>query len=545
MKNYLILTRLMLKNLFASMNPFAERYADGKKKSGIAKAIILSLLALYGIGFLLWVEIQVFNLVSAANQPLMLPTLAIFLSMMLTLVLGLFQGLSELYQGKDAPFLSTLPVTSTQVFAARLTSLYAMETLVNAAVALPAFVLYAVKTGSALPTALTAIPVWLLLPAIPLAIIALLSALLMRISAFSKHRETVTMVLSMALAIGYSVAITRMNNSDADPAQLIAASMVENGLADRVAALLPPVRWAARGFDGDVPMLLLFAAVSAGAMALVTALVGPGYLEQALSATEQTTGGKGSRKAREMRSGSVLQALHATEWRRLLRTPAWLFNGLAGVIMFPLMFGVGIAAGFAKAGAGETFAELMQMVPVPYIIVFGGLLMAMGSMVNPVVSTAVSREGGNWPFALSLPVRQEDRFTAKLLVGMEINAVCSLLIAVVLTIMGRLPLWAVGCGMLLSLVIDLAVAAISLWRDAYHPNFRWTNETQAIKQNFNQMWGMLYWLVAVALCCVPMFFFFDKPELLLTLTVGIALAEMAVCMLLLERSARKTAVMNA
>ncbi len=546
MKNYLLLTRLMLKNFAASMNPFADRYADGKKKkSGAGKAILFTMLALYGIGFMLWIEIQLFNLVSAAHNALLLPTLAIFLSMLLTLVLGLFQGLSDLYQGKDAPFLATLPVTSPQVFAAKLTSLYVTELLIDAAIALPAFVLYAVKTGRVLPTALTAIPVWLLLPAIPLAAVSLLSALLMRISGFAKHREAVTMVLSMALAIAYSLLITRSNTSDGDLADTLSALLVENGLTDKVASILPPVKWAAHGFAGEVPMLLLFAAACAAAFAFTVILVGPGYLEQALASTEQTTGGKGSRHAREMRSGSVLQALHATEWKRLLRTPAWVFNGLAGVIMFPLMFGVGISMGFAQSGANETFAMLMTQIPPAYIAIFGGLLMAMGSMVNPVVSTAVSREGGNWPFALSLPVRQEDRYMAKLLVGMEINAICSVMIAIVLTVMGGLPLWAVLLALLLSLVIDLAVAAISLWRDAYHPNFRWTNETQAIKQNFNQMWGMLYWLAAIALCCVPMFFLFEQPELLLVLMTAIALAEMVLGCLLLDRSARNTAVLNA
>ena len=79
MKNYRILTRLMLKNMVASMNPFAQGGDDVAKKRGIGKAIALVLLSLYGIGFMLWIEIKLYNLMAAAHQPLLLPGLAILM----------------------------------------------------------------------------------------------------------------------------------------------------------------------------------------------------------------------------------------------------------------------------------------------------------------------------------------------------------------------------------------------------------------------------------------------------------------------------------
>ena len=545
MKNYRILTRLMLKNLVASLNPFAERYDDGKKKKGRGKgtAILLAMLAVYGIGFMIWLEIQMFNVMEAMGHREMLPGMAIMLGMMLTLILGLFQGISELYQGKDAPLLATLPVTSRQVFAAKLTSLYVSETVINAAILFPAFLIYAIRGHEVFPTVLTAIPVWLLVSVLPLCVVSLISALLMRISGFAKHRETVTMVLSFGIAIAYSIFITRMNSSrDDEFGSSLAQSVISADLVGKVSSVFPPAGWAANAFTGDWLMLLLLLAVCAAGVWLVITLIGPGYVRQALACGEQTVSAKNSRSDSDMRTGSSFRALHRLEWRRLLRTPAWLFNGLAGVVMYPLMLGIGVASGFSSANANP--ADLMRIIPdQAYIVCFGALLAAMGSMVNPAVSTAISREGECWPFAISLPVAQEDRYAAKLIAGFELNALCSALILAVVGFFTKVSVVLLVCAFLFSLLIDLAVAAVSLWRDATHPHFRWANENEAIKKNFNQMWGMLYWLVAIALCCVPMFFWIDRPQLLTAAMLAIAGAEAVLSVLLLFRTSRKSATL--
>ncbi len=544
MKNYRILTRLMLKNTLASMNPFAQGDLDEKKKKARARGIGLLALMLYGVGFMIWFEIQIYNATSALGNELMLPGMAILLGMMLTLILGLFQGLSELYQGKDAPFLAVLPLTSRQVYAARLTSLYISETAVNVLVVFPAFILYAVRSGNWIPTVLTAIPVWLLLAVLPLSIVALLSALLMRMSFFARNRETVVMVLTFGIAIAYSILITRLNSSNMsdDPAAAY-AGLINNGLVEGFGRIFPPASWAVKALAGNAVMLLLLLGVSAAAAALVVCLIGPGYIEQAISTGEQTVGARNSKSDADMRTGTPIRALHRLEWRRMNRTPAWLFNGLAGVVMFPLMLGIGIVSGFS--GAGETPSALIALVPHDaYIVCFGGLLCAMGGMVNPAVSTAVSREGGCWTFALSLPVDQEHRFTAKLLQGVEISAAASLLITVVVGILTKIGIGLLFSVFMMALMIDAAVCAVSLWYDATHPHFRWANENEAIKKNLNQLWGVLFWVVAIALCCVPLFFWLDKPVLLAVSMLGIAAAEMLLSLALLYRTARRMTMME-
>ena len=550
MKNYWLLTRVMVRNMMASMNPFTGTYENAQKRTkAIFRAAMIALLALGAIGSVIYIEYLIYQGLNYVQLPKMLPGLAIFASVMFTLVLGLFQGLSELFQGKDAPFLAVLPLTSRQVFAARMTTLYLSELGMDALICVPAFVLYAVGCGSAWPVALTGLPVLLLLPLIPLSVVALLASLLMKVSFFARHRESVVMFLSVVLALAYSITMTLSNTSDSDPGQLVAMLVSENGLANKLLGIFPPAQWAMDGLLGNVPIFLLFLAVSVAAPCAVIALVGHGYLDTALTSTEHTVvrrkTGKG---AVSWKSGSAFQALHTLEWKEILRTPAWAYNALLGIVMFPLMIGIGFIAGISKAGEDgiEGLRPLLAEVDPCYVGLVAAGVMMFGCMVNPAVSTAISREGGRWPFALTLPVRQQVRFRAKLAVGVEINVVCAVMIAVVLWFIVRMEMWVLLAALAIALLIGLASAAFSLWVDALRPQLVWASEMEAIKKNFNQVIGMLIWVVQVALCVVPAVFLWEKGgAVTLAAVAGVAVVETAVSLLLLSRVTEKHVTLQA
>ena len=547
MRKYWILTRVMLKNMLASANPLNGSYADGKKKKrAMLRAGLLLLLAVGSIGSVIYVEYLIYQMLDRVRMPLLLPGLAIFLSMALTLVLGLFQCLSELFQGKDAPFLAVLPLTSRQVFAARLTTLYLSELAIDALICLPAFVLYAIGQKLIWPVALTGIPVLLLLPAIPLGIVSLIASLIMRSSAFSRHRDAIVMGLSMLVALAYSIGITLMNGSSSGPAELVARLASSDGLLRLVLDRFPPAMWASRGLSGEFLMLLLFAAVSVLCMAAALLLAGPGYLNQALSSSEKTVHRKaGSRASAGWNRGSAFRALHALEWREILRTPAWAYNSLFGVLMMPLMLCIGFIAGFSKAGDTlEGFRALLAGVDPGYVALVASAVIMLGAMVNPAVSTAISREGGRWPFALTLPVRQQTRFLAKLAVGAEINLVCMALIAGVAWYLVRMPLVWLLAALAVAAVVGLAAAAISLWVDAVRPQLSWATEMEAIKKNFNQVIGMMLWVVMIALCVVPAVLLWSRGGgTALAGVAGTALLELTAAALLLSRACKKNAVL--
>ncbi len=219
-----------------------------------------------------------------------------------------------------------------------------------------------------------------------------------------------------------------------------------------------------------------------------------------------------------------------------------------GVVMFPVMIAIGTIAGVSNAsGSGglEGLRSVLSGVDPAYIALVAAAVMAFGSMVNPAVATAISREGGRWPFALTLPVRQRTRFAAKLLVGEEINLVCGILLAGVVWFIVRLNLLWLLAGLVLSQIIGLAAAAAALWVDATRPQLKWNSEMEAIKKNFNQVFGMLIWFVFLGLCAIPAIFLWEKGGLIALLaTAGVALLELAVSLLLLNRVTEKHLVLQ-
>jgi hypothetical protein len=179
-----------------------------------------------------------------------------------------------------------------------------------------------------------------------------------------------------------------------------------------------------------------------------------------------------------------------------------------------------------------------------YVALVTAAILLFGAMVNPAVSTAISREGGRWPFALTLPVRQRTRFMAKLMVGMEINLVCMAMIAAVAWFLVRMPLQWLLIAFLLAAMIGFASAAISLWVDAVRPQLSWMTEMEAIKKNFNQVIGMMLWAVLTALCVVPAVLLWNSgAKAALAGAAGMGAAEVLVALILLNRATEKNTVL--
>ncbi|MBR6029303.1 MAG: hypothetical protein IKP40_09455 [Clostridia bacterium] len=549
MSNTLLVTRLLLRQMIAGMNPFTGSYADSKKRSrAIFRTIGIVVLLLMGIASVVYIEYLLFTLLEKVRQPLLLPGLAVLVGMLSTLLLGLFQGLGSLYQSRDSVFLAVLPVTSHQIFFARIISLYVSELALNVPLMGPALVLYIISRGTAWPYALTGLIVFLLTPAIPLAIVVAVSSLLMRVSGFAKHRETVTMALSMVLAFGYSLAVSRFNGSmgqEEGMEMLVSLLTGSNGLLNRMLQIFPPARWGVDGFAGSVPYLLLFAGVSVAALALAWAAFGGGYLPLALSIGEVSTGTSRKIGRSDWRSVSSFWALHRLEWRMLMRTPVWMMNSLFGLVIFPVMMIIGFGSGFSRAevNMGNIMEFLLSEVPAVYVVMGAAAMASMITMINPACSTAVSREGGNWPFALTLPVTQRTRMMAKLAMGEEINLAGSLLMCIPLVIFGT-PLWIIAIAFVVANMVGLAANAGSLALDLLHPNLKWTNETQAIKANFHTMLGMALWALLLGLSVVLMVLLQDNPDLSAWAVGALLVIACALCCGFLLHVARKDAVMD-
>ncbi len=508
MSSYAALLRLAILNTLASVRTAVSR-KDGKVSPAAVVLLGLGILSIVAVaGFLIYGEVMLYSLLARVGQPLLLPAMALLMSMAVTLFMGAFQTLTRLYFSRDSAWMSSLPVTSRTVMAARLTEVYLSETLINLVLLAPLFVMMGLHGYGGGAYILRAAVTLLLSAALPVAVTVVLASVLVRFGALSRHKELVMTcgsVLLLVAVLSLEFAIMPKIPDDAGAMFFVQLFLDQNGLVNTLTSAILPIRWAVEGLAGSWSSFLLFAGVSLLAIGGVVWLMGGRYLEVCTRQSEQAT----KRKHRKLSSGdwkaaSQTMALFRREWSELLRTPAYAINALSSVIVVPLMLAM-MAVSIISASE-ITFADMLATIrgflvsiPATDLTLILAAVLAFCCWMNPAVATAVTREGRRHDLYRMMPVTPRALLKAKLLTGLSINGLAIIIVAVVAAVLLGSLTWLLIPALALAMLMNYATCALSLALDALHPNYHWTTETQAIKQSMNVLIGMAISIVLLAL----------------------------------------------
>lgn len=549
MNTYTTLMRLTLLNRWAGFRRGSWRKPGGKLDVARIVATIMILIAMVFLaGFVIWLEIQLFDALVQMNQPMLLPAMALFAALVSALILGLFPAISALYFGRDASWLASLPLPATAVMAARWTELYLGDALINLGLIGPAALLYGLHMHADALYYLRSVAVILASPLLPLAVVTLLATLLVRVTGLARHKELFMMIGSLiAVAVVWGIEFSLLPRLESDGGlSLIMMLFSKDGIANFLIRSIPPVQWAAQGMRGDWLSLGLFLLVSAAAVVICLLLAGPNYLNLCMAQSEHAGKRKATRvKGRTWQTRSPLTALFLREWNELVKTPAYAMNAFAGVIIFPVMIlamylsGMSPTSGASQMVFDELNSLLQGLSSLDITLIFAGC-MAFPCFVNVAASTAVSREGGRLAISRMLPVPARTQLTAKLLTGLVINLISMASVVIVLgAIFSGFALWLVPAA-LLALATSYATAALSLTVDAIHPRLNWVNEMQAMKQNFNTVISMLLSMLLLGLdVAIPFFLLGAAPLTRMMAVVAAVLLECLLATLLMRFVAEK------
>ncbi len=563
MKSFLLLVRVNLQNLLGGLKGGSFRKSGGKLDwLRIFTYLAAGLGILLGAAGIIWLEYELYQGLTfvggkihtvipwmQGNLGIMLPALALLLSMLTTVVFSLFHTLSAMYFNKDTAAKAYLPVSGRAIMAAKWAEIYVTEVLFSIAFLLPAVILYGMDVGGNALYYLRAVTILLVSPLYPLTISLVLSSLLARVTGLTRHKEMWAVLGTIVLLV---VVLTLEMNvmpgmEDVSTIQLVGMLIAPESLLNRIIGAFPPVLWAVEGIKGSMAQWLLFLGVGVGAAALAVALLGGGYLHVCLKQTEQGTRSAKRRAKREKgdyRQRSPLMALFLRELNEVFKVPVYLLNGVMGELIMPIML-VSMYVGISQSGEGATvmtaLRELLEVVsPVDIMLIAAGLLSFM-CFIMPLTSTAVSREGGRMPISRMIPVPARTQLLAKMLPGLALNLLSSVLLAVALGVFlgASFAPWLLGAVVLANL-LSYATNTVCLTIDAMRPILHWKNETQVMKRNMNQVLGMLVDIVLLALPAVPPFFLLSQgPWVRLAVVAAILLVECALGLALLRGVAEK------
>lgn len=486
-----------------------------QKTKRLFKLLGIALLALMCLGMVVSIEYLLMQGFVGLGDVSSFLQLVFLFSMVATLLMSFFFVLSSLFFSKDIVYVAALPITSRQVFSARLVMVLLGEGAISLLICLPAAIMYGLHTQASWDMYLRMLLFVPWLCALPIAITTLLSFLLIRVSALWKRREGLTTIASfvfMGVFLFFYMRFVSQISEDAFEGFLANILARNASLFAPFLNAFPPIRWLNAAVCGvGLPAYgygLLFVAVSAACLLLLVWLLGRNYQALAIKQTEAISAlNKGQRRSgKEPGCLSPMMALCRRELKDIFITPIYATNSLVGAVMFPVML---LAFYFASSSGNlpqlKPLLGMLQLVPRPIVLGIATVGFCLTNTMNMAVSTSVSREGRRNYFSHVIPVSPETQLRAKLWMGLIINAILAVPMAAVLLVL--LPgFWPeILAGLAIAFCFSVLTCALSISLDASRPNFHWRNETEAIKQSVNGMISMFGSMLLLALLVLGYF----------------------------------------
>lgn len=552
MKDYLLLLRVNLKTMLRGSLTGDVRNEKGKIKLSY---ILLYILAAVGLltfaGMIIFMETALYQTVAKLSLlpglrfERLLIGLALLMSMIVTLLFGVFHTMGAMYFNRDTVATAHLPIGQRTQMAARWTEVYISELLFTLTLLLPMLINHGIAQGGGVLYYVGMTLIVLVTPVYPLAIALLLSSILARITSLTKHKEVwmvLGTVLALVIVLGGEWLLLPQIPDDADAMFFLQLLMDNQALLEFLIGAFPPVLWAVEAISGSVPMLALFAAAGVAAIALVIALTGGSFQSVCMKHTEHGTTRKAVSKSRKEDFGAVspFKAIFRREMNEVMKTPVYLLNAVMGVLMMPIML-IAMSVGMTSAEEGIDLAAMLgkvvsKLAPTDLTLILAAVFSFMIFMC-PITATAISREGKRLPTMRMIPVAPGQILWAKLAVGLAVIAFGSVIMGVAIVILlGVHFVPHVITAVVMANVLSVAVNIGNLLVDVLKPMLTWKSENEVMKQNFNVMWGMLIGVVMTALVVVPVLLLLEQAAWMrMAVAAVVLLGELGVMLVLLHK----------
>lgn len=514
----------------------ALKYRFTKEKKRLWEPVLIGLSAFVGIGSIAFLftmfMIGTFIAGKSIGYPEMVLTIAFMGGPLVVLFFGIFYIMSAFYFSKDMDILIPLPIKPYHILGSKFAVVMINEYLTLIPVILPAILVYGIGTSQGFVYWIKAVALFALSPVLPLTAGALFVVFIMRFINIRKSKDLLAIiggVAGMAFGLGVNFFVQRIPHGQ--EGEYFRNFLASSDFINIVGSKFPPSVWATyslskQGLQG-VMYFALYAAVSLG---LLLALLWVGnklFYKSILSGQEVARKRKVFSSSeidkKHIRETGTIAALFIKEWKLLLRTPVFALNGLAGVLVGPIMLVMMFSAQDNEA------RELLAIINSPEHVVYaslGGLaLMLFTSGINIVASTSVSREGNSFWISKMIPVSPGHQVLSKLLHSSSVSLIGLVVTAILLVSFAGFAILRTLVLMCIGMLGATLIAALSLIIDVLRPKLEWTNPQEAVKQNFNCFLGILIAFLVLGILAVVagVLLMLELPEVMVYLLMSLTI----------------------
>jgi ABC-2 type transport system permease protein len=437
-----------------------------------------------------------------------IPALMLLICTMLSFFAFITQSSNVLFGFQDYELLMSLPVKKSAIVVSRLCYLYVMEFVFALVFLLPALVVYGIFEG-------TSVLVWvmiclspLIVPLLPMTAAFILGTAISLCSIRFRHRNAVTVILSMGIVIAITVGSFSLRTAgEAEMAALV------TGLESRIFRFYPlAVLYDLSITGGSVLHFMVFAFLSCVPPALFAIILAKSYgrINSFMSAVK----GRGAYHLETTRNNSrnPFFALYVRELQRLGASPVYMLNTGIGAVFLILtavyLLFTGAASFLSGSGMPLSLEGLSCAFP---------LLLAFFAALSPSTAAGISLEGKTRWIISSLPEKTGKLFAAKIALNLTITVPAVLIAAVLSARTYSLAGIPVVFMFITPVVYSLLTAVLGLAINLRFPKYDWTREQQAVKQSASVMLSMLAGFAAVLLPVFLIFAFLQYAEIILVL----------------------------
>ncbi len=476
--------KVLLRARFAAMLAAMTPKKKGKQTSSVGMIALMAFLYLYlGVVFMGMFFSAFFGLAMIYfPQGMQWMYFAMFaiLGFAMMFLGSVFTAKAQLFEAKDNELLLAMPVRPRDLLISRMIFLLLINYLMEATVAIPAAVMWAILGNGGILSWIFLFLMVLILPLFSLSVSCLLAWLISLVTSRIQKKSIFSMIGFLAFFFAYMYLVSNMDQ------YLILFEAQQSQIANAMSAVLP-LYWIGLAIgNGNFLHFLLSVLFCLIPFVLTCVILSHTFLR--IVTTKAGTPKYVSNKGKEMRRSSAFSALLRREYARLLSSSTYMLNSGIGVPMAV----IATVALIWKMGDIQTIFSTMGIDGGVLLCV---LFLAMLGFLNTTATftaPSVSLEGKQIGLLRSFPIASADILRAKIVMHVSImgttNLICS--VAVAIAFQPSLPMLLVM--ILLPPLFAVLIANIGLMCNLFHPTLDWINEAQAVKQGMSVLLSMLF-----------------------------------------------------
>ena len=390
---------------------------------------------------------------------------------------SVFAVKTQLYEAKDNEFLLSMPIPPKYILGSRMVMLMILNFAFELLVAIPAIIMWVRVSPFSVGSAVSSALIILCLPFLSMAISGLFGWVLALLTGRMRNKTLLTVVFSVIFLGLYFFFFSQANT--------YIQKLILNGeaIAGSLGSVVP-LYWFGNAITGSNTLHLV--------LSLVIMLLPFVLMYYILSATfiRVATSNRGTVKVeyeqRAMHLSSQSSALLRREMKHLLSSSGYILNAGLGVLFI-------IAGAIALIIKKAYVLSLIHQMGYSMDIVITVLVLGICLLASTILFTApsISLEGNTLWIVKSLPIEARDVLKAKLKLHRYITIPAIVLMSIASAVILTPSLTMILFLIIAPLFYVLLSSNIGLICNLKHPNFKWINETQVVKQSLSVLLAML------------------------------------------------------